>query len=94
MIGKLSKICSRISDIDRRYGRIIGNSSGFFLGKWIKEAACGFTPAEKDLYEQNARDLITLWGDANSPLHEYSNRQWNGLMKDFTKFVGKNSLMP
>ena len=65
---------------------LLGTRQDFLLGKWIKEArACGFTPAEKDLYEQNARDLITLWGDANSPLHEYSNRQWNGLMKDFYK---------
>ena len=37
------------------------------------------------MYEQNARDLITLWGDANSPLHEYSNRQWSGLLNDFYK---------
>ncbi len=29
--------------------------------------------------------LITLWGDANSPLHEYSNRQWSGLLNDFYK---------
>jgi alpha-N-acetylglucosaminidase len=73
MIGKLSKIHTRISDIDRRYGRIIGNSSGFLLGKWIKEArACGFTPAEKDLYEQNARDLITLW---EMPIRLYTNIQ-------------------
>jgi alpha-N-acetylglucosaminidase len=71
-----------IDDMDE----LLGTRQDFLLGKWIKEArACGFTPAEKDLYEQNARDLITLWGDANSPLHEYSNRQWNGLMKDFYK---------
>lgn len=71
-----------IDDLDE----LLGTRQDFLLGKWIKEArACGFTPAEKDLYEQNARDLITLWGDANSPLHEYSNRQWNGLLKDFYK---------
>jgi alpha-N-acetylglucosaminidase len=29
---KLPKICSRISGFDRRYGRIIGNSSGFSFG--------------------------------------------------------------
>jgi len=31
----------------------------------------------------NARDLVTLWGDKESPLHEYSNRQWSGLLNDF-----------
>jgi len=37
------------------------------------------------LYEQNARDLITLWGDANNRLFEYANRQWSGLFNDFYK---------
>ena len=45
----------------------------------------GITPEEKALYERNARDLITLWGDANSPLHEYSCRQWSGLLDDYYK---------
>lgn len=53
---------------------------------WLADAReCGFTVGEKDLYEQNARDLITLWGDANTRLHEYSNRQWSGLLNDFYK---------
>ena len=54
------------------------------LGPWLTSArSWGKTEAEKNLYEQNARDLITLWGDANSPLHEYANRQWSGLLNDF-----------
>gem|GEM_PF-4425560 len=40
---------------------------------------------KKALYERNARDLITLWGNADSPLHEYSCRQWSGLLNDFYK---------
>src|ERR1019366_4473290 len=47
--------------------------------------ANGIAPKEQDLYEFNARDLITLWGDKNSPLREYSNRQWAGLIKGFYK---------
>ncbi|MBT1709669.1 alpha-N-acetylglucosaminidase C-terminal domain-containing protein [Fulvivirgaceae bacterium PWU5] len=31
-----------------------------------------FVDHEQDLYEFNARDLITLWGDKESKLHEYS----------------------
>ena len=58
----------------------------FLLGVWLEQAkSCGTTPAEKALYERNARDLITLWGDAQSPLHEYSCRQWSGLLGDFYK---------
>jgi len=58
----------------------------FLLGRWIGDARrCGVDGAEKDLYEKNARDLITLWGDKESGLHEYSCRQWAGLIKDFYK---------
>ena len=33
----------------------------------------------------NAKDLITLWGDAKNPLNEYACRQWSGLLNDFYK---------
>jgi alpha-N-acetylglucosaminidase len=69
-----------ISDMDA----LLATRKDFMLGPWIADArSCGNTNEEKALYERNARDLITLWGDANSPLHEYSNRQWSGLLNDF-----------
>jgi alpha-N-acetylglucosaminidase len=65
---------------------LLGTRKDFLLGKWISDArANGITPQEKDLYEFNARDLITLWGGRDNPLHEYSNRQWSGLIKGFYK---------
>ena len=71
-----------ISDMDK----LLATRKDFMLGPWLAAARSqGYTPAEKDLYEQNARDLITLWGGANSPLHEYANRQWSGLLNDFYK---------
>jgi alpha-N-acetylglucosaminidase len=71
-----------ISDMDE----LLATRKDFMLGPWLSTARShGTTPAEKALYEQNARDLVTLWGDANSPLHEYSNRQWSGLLNDFYK---------
>jgi alpha-N-acetylglucosaminidase len=66
--------------------KLLATRKDFMLGPWLAAARSqGNTAAEKDLYEQNARDLITLWGDANSPLHEYANRQWSGLLNDFYK---------
>jgi alpha-N-acetylglucosaminidase len=66
--------------------RLLATRQDFLLGKWIKDArACGVTPAESDLYEKNARDLVTLWGDKESGLREYSCRQWSGLIKGFYK---------
>ncbi|TWI93927.1 alpha-N-acetylglucosaminidase [Mucilaginibacter frigoritolerans] len=71
-----------IADVDT----LLATRKDFLLGPWLADARnCGATPQEKSLYERNARDLITLWGDENSPLHEYSCRQWSGLLNDFYK---------
>jgi len=71
-----------LDDIDK----LLATRKDFLLGKWITDARrCGTSDAERALYERNARDLITLWGDTDSPLHEYSCRQWSGLMTDFYK---------
>ncbi|PWT73484.1 MAG: alpha-N-acetylglucosaminidase [Bacteroidetes bacterium] len=71
-----------IDDMDK----LLSSRKDFLLGPWLSSARnWGTDPQEKALYERNARDLITLWGDANSPLHEYANRQWSGLLNDFYK---------
>lgn len=65
---------------------LLGTQKDFLLGKWLEDAkALGDDDQEKRLYEKNARNLITLWGDRNASLHEYSNRQWSGLLKGFYK---------
>jgi len=71
-----------IDDLDT----LLATHHYFLLGKWISDARnWGASDKEKNLYEFNARDLVTLWGDKESELHEYSNRQWSGLLKDFYK---------
>ncbi|MBS1565074.1 MAG: alpha-N-acetylglucosaminidase C-terminal domain-containing protein, partial [Bacteroidetes bacterium] len=37
------------------------------------------------LYERNARNLITLWGGKDAKLHDYSCRQWSGMLNGFYK---------
>ena len=65
---------------------LLNTRKDFLLGKWLEDArANGITPAEKNLYEFTARDLITLWGKKNCKLHEYSCRQWAGLISGFYK---------
>lgn len=71
-----------ISDMDA----LLATRKDFLLGPWLADARnCGTTAAEKALYEFNARNLVTLWGKADSPLREYSCRQWSGLLNDFYK---------
>ena len=71
-----------IEDMDR----LLATRKDFLLGPWIASArSCGTTEDEKHLYEVNAKDLITLWGDKDCPLNEYACRQWSGLLNDFYK---------
>lgn len=71
-----------ISDMDE----LLATRKDFLLGPWLADAReWGKTEKESDLYEFNARDLITLWGGENCPLHEYACRQWSGLLDGFYK---------
>ncbi|OCX52284.1 alpha-N-acetylglucosaminidase [Mucilaginibacter sp. PPCGB 2223] len=71
-----------ITDMDK----LLATRNDFLLGRWVADARrCGKTGAEKNLYEMNAKDLITLWGDKDCPLNEYACRQWSGLFNDFYK---------
>ena len=58
----------------------------FLLGPWIADARrWGTTPAEADLYERNARLLITVWGppEPKAYIFDYACHQWSGLVRDF-----------
>lgn len=77
-----TEFLSLIDDMDE----LLGTNEHFLLGKWIADARrCGNTAAEKALYEQNARWLVTVWGpyDKDAMLFDYSSRQWSGLLKQF-----------
>ena len=68
--------------------RLLGTRSELRLGRWTAAArALGTTPAESDLYEKNARMLLTTWGDhpqcEKGGLHDYANREWNGLLSSY-----------
>lgn len=64
--------------------RLLATREEFLLGRWLADARrWGTTDAERRLHEWNARNLITLWGPRDSVLHEYAQRQWSGMLKDF-----------
>lgn len=70
------------ADLDR----LLGTRREYLLGRWLDHARrWGANPAEKDLYERNARELITVWGPdtPNAYLFDYSCRQWSGLIRGF-----------
>jgi len=66
------------------WDKVMGTRKEFLLGKWIADARkWGTNTSEKNLMEQNARDLLTLWGGRDSGLTEYSTRLWSGLLNGY-----------
>lgn len=70
--------------------QVLGVRKEFLLGTWLRgaqELAAETDDFTRDLYEFNARALITTWGalrQANEGgLRDYSNKQWAGLTSDF-----------
>ena len=79
-----------IEDIDE----LLGTHQKFRLGNWAEmaraivtetaaaENGAGETDADWLEYD-NLRRQITTWADFISSLRDYSNREWNGLVKDY-----------
>ena len=72
--------------------KVTGTSEYFLLGRWVEQAKALANNADdftKELYEFNAKALVTTWGSKNQAekggLKDYSNRQWSGLIGDFYK---------
>ncbi|RSX57378.1 alpha-N-acetylglucosaminidase TIM-barrel domain-containing protein [Bifidobacterium samirii] len=67
--------------------QLLATSDSFLLGTWIDDARTMLDDADDwtaDLFELNARALVTTWGLAkNGSLIDYSNRQWAGLTGDY-----------
>lgn len=54
------------------------------LSTWVESArAWGTTPQEKNLYERNAKNLITTWGNRDCSIYDYSWRLWSGMLSSF-----------
>ena len=79
-----------ILDLDE----LLGTNQMFRLGNWTETArqaateVRGWTEATQDWFElDNARTLITTWGAREHSewggLHDYSYRQWQGMLRDF-----------
>lgn len=68
--------------------RLLGTRREFLVGAYIEQAQkMAANQAEYPYYRQTALRLITTWGNrfaANKGgLHDYSHREWNGLLRDF-----------
>jgi len=81
----------RIADMQRELlkdiDEITSCRSEMCLSRWIGDAQrLASDDEEKHYFDFNARTLITLWGDINSPapaLYDYSWREWSGLIGSY-----------
>ena len=79
-------------EIITKVEEVTGTQEEFMLGTWLESAkalAKKCRRFHKELYELNARGLITTWGSIEQAkqwsLIDYSNRQWSGLTSDYYK---------
>ncbi len=79
-----AQMSRRYLDLIRDVDTLLATRREFLLGKWLGDAKrWASNDEQRRLYEWNARNLITLWGPRDSELHEYSQRQWSGLISGF-----------
>lgn len=68
-----------LTDLDR----LLRSDDHFLLGRWLESAkALGETSLERQKYEYNARNQITIWGPQGQ-IVDYANKQWAGVVEDF-----------
>ncbi|TLS45255.1 alpha-N-acetylglucosaminidase [Streptomyces montanus] len=73
-------LLATIEDLDE----LLATRPEYRLDAWLADArSWASTPAEAELYEADARRILTLWGHARSELHDYSGRHWAGLVRSF-----------
>lgn len=72
-------LSSRMLDIIKAQDKLLSSSDDFLVGAWIDDARTMLDGADDwtaDLFELNARALVTTWGlNKNGSLIDYSNRQ-------------------
>ena len=78
IVGK--EMIELLGDMDK----LLSTRKDFLLGIWIKQArGFGKDSLEADYYEENARNILTTWGDKAQSLNDYANRSWGGLLKGY-----------
>jgi alpha-N-acetylglucosaminidase len=79
------RVIGLLNDLDE----LVGTREEFLLGRWLEDAKrWGKTRAERDLYEWNARNIITLWGTKctegqNDDLNLYAYKEWQGMFSGY-----------
>jgi alpha-N-acetylglucosaminidase len=69
-----------LSDLDT----LLATNQNFLLGSWIADAEkMAASPNEKQYYAEDAKRILTVWGQPGKHLTDYANRAWAGLMQTY-----------
>jgi alpha-N-acetylglucosaminidase len=85
LVAAEARVIRLLGDLDQ----LVGTREEFLLGRWLEDATrWGKTRAERDLYEWNARNIITLWGTKctegqDDDLNLYAYKEWQGMFSSY-----------
>lgn len=85
LVAAEERVVGLLIDLDQ----LVGTREEFLLGRWLEDAKrWGKTKEERDLYEWNARNIITLWGTKctegqNDDLNLYAYKEWQGMFSSY-----------
>lgn len=83
-IENAEKTAAMMDELILDTDRLLACSVELNIGKWIRDARdFGRTDEEKRYYEENARCIVTVWGQKGTQLNDYANRGWAGLTGSF-----------
>ena len=91
-LKEFEKLSTDFLELIELSDEILSTTDEFMLGTWVEASRKMITDADdwtKDLFEFNARALVTTWAGerpcGSGGLKDYSNRKWAGLTDSFYK---------
>ena len=83
-LAQMQQLAGEMTGLLGDYEELLGCHPTFTMKPWIESArSWGNTTEEKDYYERDARTIVTTWNNSLSPLNDYSERAWAGLVGSF-----------
>ncbi len=88
-LGKIRSLRVRYLGLISDFDDLLGTRKEYLLGDWVEKAKWwGQNDREKNLYEWNAKNLITLWGTSctegqDDDLNNYALKQWSGMFRSY-----------
>ncbi len=81
-LDKFDSAVMEFLDLAKKIENLMNTREEFLFGKWIADARkCATNFSEEQLYEWNARAIITTWGERH--LYGYAIKDWAGMYSSY-----------